>query len=884
MPCLVVASLDLASLVVVALLIARLGPGTLLAAAGTIVCLLRRLDSTGGTPMDTTAASDVIDLTDERAADPARAGRKAATLAALAVRGFPVPPGFVVTTSVCERLIGTVDDAAEDLDGAEFPGDVWVEIVSALRRLGSGPVAVRSSGTAEDLADASYAGQYETVLGVNGPDELAQAIRRCLASASSARVRAYSGSRGDPMAVLVQRLVPAEAAGVVFTANPVTGDQEILVSAVRGVGERLVSGEATPDEWVVRGDEVRNLRVTENAIDLADVREVVALARRVEEVGGRPQDLEWAIAGGDLFLLQARPITALPRPPQIQPPTEGFWTKDTTHYPMPLTPFGASVYLSTFDRASPVMGEELGLLFEGFEQRCLGGEVYVHFIPVGGKDRKPPPSWVMWIAARIVPALRRRNRVAAKAIAPGFSAQLLDRWETEWRDAFRDEAESLKRVDLRELSDVDLLGHLDLVEDFLDRGQLVHFRLNSAYVLPVYDLLVACEDLLGWDSVASLALVAGSSDVSAEPGRELLALASRFAADAAALRALEEAGGDVLARLQEASPELSDAFRAYLDRYGHRTAGYDPGDPTLFERPALLASLLRDRINAGDRERRDGGQMSEDALARAHVTLAQRSDDDRDRFERTLETARRVYGNREDNIFWLDNQPCAFLRYTAVEIGRRLTDRGLLAGASDAVFLEETELRRALVASAQEDLRALVTRRKAERAWVAAHPGPVSYGTDPGPPPDLSPLPPALRRVNTAALRWTELLFAPEKTPAGQAELAGVPGSPGRYTGAVRLIRDEADFPKLRPGDVLVCPITSPAWSVLFVQAGAVVTDGGGVLAHTAVIAREYGVPAVLATGAATQRLRDGDLVTVDGTAGVVTINEAQHPATVQRP
>jgi pyruvate,water dikinase len=834
--------------------------------------------------MDSKATKDVIGLAEEGAADPAMSGSKAAALAALAARGFPVPPGFVVTTAACERILAAVDDAAEDLARAEFPGDVWAGIVSGLRQLGGGAVAVRSSGTAEDLADASYAGQYETVLGVRAPDEVAQAVRRCLESAYSARVRAYAGSRRDRMAVLIQRLVPADAAGVAFTANPVTGDREILVSAVRGIGDRLVSGEATPDEWVARGDEVDCLRVTENAIDPARVGDVVALARRVEEATGGPQDLEWAVSGDDLFLLQARPITVLPRPPQIQPPVDGFWRKDTTHYPMPLTPFGASVYLQAIDRAAPVMGEELGLLFEGFEQRCLGGEVYVHFIPVGGKERPPPPGWVMWSAARIVPALRRRARVAKKAIASGLSEQLLDRWETEWRDAFREEAESFKGVDLRALSDEDLLGHLDLVKDFLERGQLVHFRLNGAYVLPVYDLLVACEELLGWNSVASLALVAGSSDVSAEPGRELRALASRFASNPAALRTLDDAGDDVVDRLQEASPELSDAFRGYLDRYGHRTASYDPGDPTLFERPALLAGLLRDRISAGDRDRREGNQTSQDALARARTTLAQRSEDDRHRFERAVEAARRVYGNREDNILWLDNQPCAFLRYTAVEIGRRLATRGLLACTTDAVFLEEPELRGALGGRVEEDLRALVARRKAERAWVAAHPGPASYGTDPGPPPDLSPLPWALRRVNTAALHWAQLLFAPEKVAAGQAELPGVPGSPGRYTGPARLIRDEAEFPKLRPGDVLVCPITSPAWSVLFVQAGAVVTDGGGVLAHTAVIAREYGIPAVLATGAATQRLRDGDLVTVDGTAGVATINKDTDPTPAQRP
>jgi pyruvate,water dikinase len=202
--------------------------------------------------MDTAAIKPVIRLAEEGAADPAMSGAKAATLAALAARGFPVPAGFVVTTAACERILTTIDDAVEDLPRVELPDDVWAGMVSGLRQLDGGAVAVRSSGTAEDLPDASYAGQYETVLGVSGPDEVAQAVRRCLASAYSARVRAYSGSHRDPMAVLIQRLVPAEAAGVVFTANPVTGDREILVSAVRGMGDRLVSGEATPDEPIQR--------------------------------------------------------------------------------------------------------------------------------------------------------------------------------------------------------------------------------------------------------------------------------------------------------------------------------------------------------------------------------------------------------------------------------------------------------------------------------------------------------------------------------------------------------------------------------------------------------------------------------------------------------
>jgi pyruvate,water dikinase len=161
-------------------------------------------------------------------------GTKAATLARLAGSGFRVPDGFVITVAACDRILAATGDLNQPMVMADIPEEVRAEIRSHLKGLGEATVAVRSSGLAEDLGDASYAGQYETVLDVEGPEELAEAIGRCLASTSSAQVRAYTGSDAPaPMAVLVQRMVPADAAGVAFTANPVTGDSEILVSAVR---------------------------------------------------------------------------------------------------------------------------------------------------------------------------------------------------------------------------------------------------------------------------------------------------------------------------------------------------------------------------------------------------------------------------------------------------------------------------------------------------------------------------------------------------------------------------------------------------------------------------------------------------------------------------
>lgn len=199
--------------------------------------------------------------------------------------------------------------------------------------LGDGPLAVRSSAAAEDLGEASFAGQYETVLNVHGRDAVEQAIKTVRASATSARTDQYRASRGlvngDGFAVLVQRMLQSEAAGVAFSANPLSGARdEIVISAGRGLGERVVSGEAVGDEWLITEHAADCRRCFESAIDRLQAIAIGVLARAVEaHMGGVPQDIEWAIERGQMYLLQARPMTALPEPAQWTPPTPGYWLR-----------------------------------------------------------------------------------------------------------------------------------------------------------------------------------------------------------------------------------------------------------------------------------------------------------------------------------------------------------------------------------------------------------------------------------------------------------------------------------------------------------------------------------------------------------------------------
>jgi phosphohistidine swiveling domain-containing protein len=262
------------------------------------------------------------------------------------------------------------------------------------------------------------------------------------------------------------------------------------------------------------------------------------------------------------------------------------------------------------------------------------------------------------------------------------------------------------------------------------------------------------------------------------------------------------------------------------------------------------------------------------AADRARAALAGCSLGDRERFERALARAERAYPVREDNEFFTVSAPLALLRYRLLEIGRRLAARGQLGRRDDVFFLTVGEVRAALQDG--ESRTALVTRRKGERAFAEQHPGPASYGKDPRPPPPLDALPAEARFTMTALLwyldRVIEAASSSHAQQAGAQVLDGIAASPGRYTGLARVVMDEFDFGKLRPGDVLVCPVTSPVWSVLFPSIGALVTDTGGLLSHPAIIAREYGVPAVVATGNATALLRDGQAVTVDGTTGRIEV------------
>lgn len=796
----------------------------------------------------TSLAFDVIDLDDRRATDPAVVGAKGAGLARLRAAGFAVPDGMALSVGIA--------DAWPD---GSAPEAVRHAIADACARL-DGALAVRTSATWEDSTTTAHAGATTTVLDVSGVDDVLSAVRRCLDA--SARTARELGAIGD-IAIVLQRLVPAGWAGVAFTADPLTGERDIVrIAATEGLGEALVQGEVIGSDVTVRADQVEG--------DLgnlpADVAVAVAtVAREVEASFGRPQDIEWAVADDAVWLVQARPITALPVEPTA--PEGNNWQKDTTHYPEPLTPFGWSLMDACQGQIRSVF-DEMGLLVRGLEEEFVGGEVYSRVLPAFGSPDsagKPPPAVVLGIAARLVPELRRRAASARAVVESNAVQKWIDDWHHHDREAMAARAASLGEADLTALDDDEFGAHFDAALELARDGQRIHFRLMMPLAQRMHRLHRFVADELGWDDPTIATMLSGFSPASRASEDAMARIRDRVQATPGAVAALEAEPGRPIEALRRIDAAVADALEAWVAEHAWAIINYDAGVPVLAERPALVTRLVLAEPETVEPSAAD--EMADKARQELPP-------DRRNEFDRLLTEARAVYPLREDNTIIVGDRPFALLRRVMLETGRRLSSRGHLPEAADAAYLLVDELRAAIEGDSQAALDALegtVARRRGEEAWVRAHPGPVYIGKQ-APPPDVSRLPHALRAVNEPILWMISHEYPTPTEPPADAEvlLAGVAASPGIVEGPVKVIESHHDLHHLTDGDVLVCQVTSPAWASLFPLARAVIADGGGALSHAAIAAREHAIPAVLGTGNATTTLHDGQIVRIDGNRGLV--------------
>jgi phosphohistidine swiveling domain-containing protein len=759
----------------------------------------------------------VLSLRGLSCSDVGRLGAKAANLGELVGAGFLVPEGFVVTTDAFERFL-TINGLApnsspETVSTAPLPLEIEQAIRDSLIQMGKVPLAVRSSGVEEDLAGASYAGQYETFLDVHGQDALLSAVRQCWASAFNSRLVTYRAMQGEgkpaSMAVLVQRLIHADAAGVAFTANPVTGDRnETVVSAVRGLGERLVSGQASPDEWAIHGEEVICQRAPDAAIDADQARAVAEMAKRVEAHFGSPQDVEWAIADGQLYLLQARPMTALPEPVEWKAPLRGVWLRNFRLGEWlgdPVTPLFETWLLTRIEeRLNRLAEDDCGIPFN----TPVNGQL--HVIVNGwyfqGWNLPERPSQLIWALLRhVLPKLLAQPRRVARLMP--FTAHF--GVELSVRDWHEDLSPRYRR----------------LVED----GEARVNRLSPDELIGLIDEVA---DLAG-EYFYSIMSVSGFATKAEFP-------LARFYK-----QYLYPRIGGTYQRL------LRGLYTPSLESHAHTVQSLDWFQPTLGERGIPFehpdeAAVRRSRLDA---DRRAAEAEARAALMGDAKLLA--------RFNRLLATAQRFAPMREEQCSEF-TRGWPLMRRAVLRLGTQLCEKGMLINAEEVFFLTRDELLAALNASeAQLGLKATVVQRRL--TWQRQR-----HVT---PPLMLGELPAMMKKV---LADYEDAIRTPGE--ASQEGLHGIPASPGRATGVARVIHGLEEFSHLQFGDVLVAPVTTPAWTPLFARASAVVTDTGGIGSHSSIVAREYGIPAVIGTGDATARLRDGQIVTVDGNAGLVEV------------
>ncbi|WP_353826372.1 PEP/pyruvate-binding domain-containing protein [Agromyces sp. SYSU T0242] len=762
-----------------------------------------------------------IPLDDPRATDRRVVGQKAATLAALRRGGMEVPPGWVVpaTSSAPDAAL------AAELRSASGDGHAW---------------AVRSSAEAEDLDEGSAAGRFLTLLHV-ADAELADAV---------ARVR-RSSPAGTPIPVLIQPMVAAAAAGVAYTADPLTGDPRItVIEATRGLGDRVTGGSAEPERWTVGPDGAECHTDDPRALGADDARAIARSAAHAAEHAGAPQDVEWALEGGKVVLLQARPI-AVSDPAASEPRSAddgSTWLLDGGHFPEPVSPMGSET-ARWVEHALPIAFSEFGVLLSGIRARPIGWRMYMQPVPLApGTD------------------VRRRAAAAARARATRLDRQYVERWHREWHTSIRERITRHRAIDLSDLSDMELVDELDARNELGAELAVIHFRLFVPHALAVHRFVRFCGQHLGWSDEETARRLAGLSPGTRTQVDDLMPVVEAIR-EAPELRARFDGGLPELADLT-ADARLGAAIEAYLDVYGLRTPALDILEPSLDETPHLLVATMGRLLRADatrETSRREFASEAADRLDRAAPPGRRGA-----RYRELLADLRRAYAVRDANLLWTIDLPLGLWRRVALEMGARLHARGALERAADVVFLFTDEARGALLGDAE--VSRVARRRRAEHRWARTHPARPFHGPPPTPPPSLRGAPPAAREV-TEAMRWITRNDTQART-AGDG-VSGVGASAGVHRGAVRIVTGEGDFRRVGPGDVIVAPVANPAWSPLFTIAGALVTDTGGILSHAAILAREFGLPAVMGTGDATRRLAEGEIVTVDGVAGTIRVEDA---------
>lgn len=862
----------------------------------------------------TSCAPIVFELSDLSSGDLPLVGGKAANLGELIAAGFPVPDGFCVGTAAYRAAVaGRLPDlsppdaaaARAAVLAAPVPEAVAVAVRERYARLGPDvPVAVRSSATAEDLPDASFAGQQDTYLGVVGADAVLDAVRRCWASLWTDRAVAYratqgldlgpDGAGGIALAVVVQRMVDARAAGVLFTADPVTGRRrQAVIDAAPGLGEAVVSGSVDPDHVVVDTATDRILRRTVGGsgtfcLTDGEVRRLAALGDRVETAFGAPQDIEWAVdPAGALWLTQSRPITTLfPVPVRSIPVAPDqvrvfFCVTLAQGLHRPITPMGQAAFRVIGSAFPTLAGYPPASITAGPSGFSVAAErVFADITPALrsriGRVLAPRGLDVMEARSAVVlrglfddprlsvvpgsgrTGLRAALRVVVAARAPVGAARAAIRPAAAVRSARR-AVERIERAPLPPPG-APVAERVDAAVGLLARSFPAAPRILPSALVGFAGLGLAWRLLRGHITAteAEAVLRGVPHNVTTEMDLALWDLAQRIRADRPSAELLTATAAGVLAarhRAGDLPAVLQRGMTGFLARYGRRAvAEIDLGMPRWSDDPAHLFGVLAGylRLDPGtggdavspDRRFADGARQGEAMVCELVARARGRGRVRGALVSLGLRRARALVGLREMPKFVMITA-IARARSVLAGIGVELAAAGALDLADDVFFLDLDEV---VAAAEGRDLRETVARRRSRyRQELGRRHVPrvlLSDGTEP------------------------EAVAGPA-VPAEPGTLVGSPASAGTVTGPVRVILDPVGA-HLEPGEILVAPSTDPGWTPLFLTAGGLVMEMGGSNSHGAVVAREYGIPAVVGVAGATGELATGMRVTVDGASGVV--------------
>ena len=816
--------------------------------------------------------------------DTDKVGGKAANLGDLA-RNLPCPAGFCLVADayyqnlkhygidqkIGEKLAlidtGNIDtleqvslEIGEMVTAMPLLPDYENAVTAAFNRLAEGKdglqVAVRSSATAEDLVGASFAGQQETFLEVEGIENVLKAVKKCWASLWTTRAIHYRERNGFEhhlvkMAVIVQEMIPAQVAGVMFTANPVTNSrEEIRIEAVRGLGEQLVSGHAAGDVYVLKKSGEANIELVSKDISDPgngqmltdyDIRELAHTGLKIEIYYGNYQDIEWAYCRGKMYFLQTRPITTL-RDEDLPDIDRSAMNKDrqevmawvAERFPDPIMPIDGVVvkvlFMAQFE-AMQNFGYTIGEPDWGRVDRGIFPEFFV------------PPT--------IRPGLKRLWQYFR--VGKTLGSDPAGEWAAE-QVYLLDMLEKLKRRDMSTLP-------LEVVLDYITEGlhhfhyfNVLRYRYFAQNRIPSAILLRWMGFMFGDKAVAVYEkLVTGLDNATLRTNRAVRELAAEAAKSREVSTLFENIPPDkILTRLEEteAGREFLGKFNEFLLEFGERETNMGLGgigSPTWQDSPEVVFGIIRAMLDEDPdefrtREADRAGKAKEaEELVGSRLSKGIYSLFKADKlFQKLVRHARSFAAFREDSHYDVTRSLHVF-RILFAELGKRFIRMGLIKDPRDIYYLTYFEIKEILLIIYHgledvnvKELNARIMSRKEEQ----------------------------VRRM----ARWSM-----RSQPVSDSEvIRGVPASQGLVRGIARIIKDPGDFHRVRKGDILVAPYTNPAWTPLFTTAAGLLVETGGAASHAAIIAREYGIPAVMGVIRATEMFKDGEPISVNGTTGVI--------------